>query len=95
MQVWEAQDAVATAQSLLAQQQQGEAAGASAAAAPAAPAERAAAGEPTAAAAVGANGRPLKDVTNRLLNMAVRERRCKDNCSIMLVRFVRAGPGGG
>ena len=31
-----------------------------------------------------------KAVTNRLLNMAVRERGCKDNATIMLLRFSRA-----
>lgn len=44
-------------------------------------------------------GRELKAVTNRLLNQAIRERRCKDNCTIMLVQFVHqqatdAGSGG-
>lgn len=40
------------------------------------------------AAALLAEGRAAKDVTNRLLNMAIRERRCKDNCSVLLLRFV-------
>ena len=31
----------------------------------------------------------LKAVTNRLLNITVRERRCKDNCTVMLLRFSR------
>ncbi|GLC68531.1 hypothetical protein PLESTF_000702200 [Pleodorina starrii] len=34
-----------------------------------------------------AEGLAAKAVTNRLLNIAVREKRCKDNCSVMLVRF--------
>ncbi|GIL48529.1 hypothetical protein Vafri_5028 [Volvox africanus] len=34
-----------------------------------------------------AEGLGDKAVTNRLLNVAVREKRCKDNCSVMIVRF--------
>jgi hypothetical protein len=34
-----------------------------------------------------AEGVAPKAVTNRLLNIAVREKRCKDNCSVLLVRF--------
>ncbi len=30
-----------------------------------------------------------KAVTNRLLNLAVRERGCKDNCTVMLLLFAR------
>ncbi|KAI8475948.1 MAG: phosphatase 2C-like domain-containing protein [Monoraphidium minutum] len=40
-----------------------------------------------------AEGRDAKAVTNRLVNMAVRERRCKDNCTVMLIVF--GGGGGG
>lgn len=32
-------------------------------------------------------GKDEKAVTNRLINMAVRELRCKDNCTCLLVRF--------
>ncbi len=31
----------------------------------------------------------IKAVANRLLNITVRERRCKDNCTVMLLRFSR------
>lgn len=40
----------------------------------------------------GGGGRDVeKVVTNRLLNIAVRERGAKDNCSVVLVRFQRSG----
>lgn len=39
------------------------------------------------AAALLAGGRDAKAVTNRLINEAVRVRRCKDNCSVALVVF--------
>ncbi|KAG2454060.1 hypothetical protein HYH02_001101 [Chlamydomonas schloesseri] len=39
------------------------------------------------AAALLAEGAEPKAVTNRLLNLAVREKKCKDNCSVMLVQF--------
>jgi len=32
-------------------------------------------------------GRDVKGVANRLLNEAIRERKCKDNVTVMLVRF--------
>jgi len=32
-------------------------------------------------------GKDAKGITNRLLNEAVIERRCKDNCSVMLILF--------
>lgn len=35
-----------------------------------------------------AEGREPKAVTNRLLNITVRERRCKDNCTVMLLRLL-------
>lgn len=35
-------------------------------------------------------GKDDKAITNRLINEAVIERRCKDNCTVMLVRFVHA-----
>jgi integrin-linked kinase-associated serine/threonine phosphatase 2C len=34
-------------------------------------------------------GKDEKAVTNKLINEAVIERRCKDNCTVMLVRFER------
>ncbi|DBB11479.1 TPA: hypothetical protein ACH3X3_006888 [Trebouxia sp. C0006] len=34
-------------------------------------------------------GRPLKSVCERLVYMAVRERRCKDNCTVLLASFNR------
>lgn len=34
-----------------------------------------------------AEGRELKSVSNRLINMAVRERRCTDNCTVMVIKF--------
>mmetsp|Transcript_34318 Transcript_34318/g.97214 ORF Transcript_34318/g.97214 Transcript_34318/m.97214 type:complete len:330 (+) Transcript_34318:176-1165(+) len=37
-----------------------------------------------------AEGMDQKAVTNRLLNITVRERRCKDNCTLMLLEFVRS-----
>mmetsp|Transcript_4664 Transcript_4664/g.14063 ORF Transcript_4664/g.14063 Transcript_4664/m.14063 type:complete len:96 (-) Transcript_4664:789-1076(-) len=40
-----------------------------------------------AAALLSQPGSDPKAVTNRLLNMAVRERGAKDNCSVMLVKF--------
>lgn len=33
-------------------------------------------------------GRPLKAVCDRLVYMAVRERRCKDNCTVLLAVFI-------
>ena len=45
-----------------------------------------------------AEGREPKAVTNRLLHEAIRERKCKDNCTVMLICFSRAseaGQGGG
>ena len=33
-------------------------------------------------------GRDEKAVTNRLLNITVRERRCKDNCTVMIISLV-------
>ena len=35
-------------------------------------------------------GRDDKGITNRLLNIAVRERGAKDNCSVLLIRMHRA-----
>lgn len=32
-------------------------------------------------------GKPLKAVCDRLVYLAVRERRCKDNCSILVIAF--------
>lgn len=32
-------------------------------------------------------GRDPKQTCNRLLHEAIRERRCKDNCTVMLVKF--------
>jgi integrin-linked kinase-associated serine/threonine phosphatase 2C len=40
-------------------------------------------------------GREPKVVTNRLLNITVRERRCKDNCTIMLLKFVKSDGAAG
>ncbi|PNW78595.1 hypothetical protein CHLRE_09g390600v5 [Chlamydomonas reinhardtii] len=40
-----------------------------------------------AAAALLAEGAAPKAVTNRLLYVAVREKKCKDNCSVLLVQF--------
>ncbi|KXZ56350.1 hypothetical protein GPECTOR_1g31 [Gonium pectorale] len=40
-----------------------------------------------AAAGLLAEGQPPKAITNRLLNIAVREKRCKDNCSVLLLSF--------
>lgn len=40
-----------------------------------------------------AQGKDDKAITNRLLNEAVIERRCKDNCTVMLIRFDRSGRG--
>jgi integrin-linked kinase-associated serine/threonine phosphatase 2C len=34
-------------------------------------------------------GKNEKAITNKLINEAVIERRCKDNCTVMLVRFER------
>lgn len=34
-------------------------------------------------------GRDEKAITNRLVNEAVIERRCKDNCTVLLVLFQR------
>ncbi|GFR45250.1 hypothetical protein Agub_g6356 [Astrephomene gubernaculifera] len=48
----------------------------------------------TAAALLG-EGQAVKAVTNRLLNIAVREKRCKDNCSVLLVRFGGSEGAGG
>ncbi|KAG2432497.1 hypothetical protein HXX76_008842 [Chlamydomonas incerta] len=39
------------------------------------------------AAGLLAEGAEPKAVTNRLLNLAVREKKCKDNCSVLLVSF--------
>ena len=39
----------------------------------------------------GGGGDVEKGVTNRLLNIAVRERGAKDNCSVILIRFQRGG----
>ncbi|KIZ03592.1 hypothetical protein MNEG_4366 [Monoraphidium neglectum] len=39
-------------------------------------------------------GRDPKAITNRLINAAVRERRCKDNCTIMLLVFGSSSEGG-
>lgn len=39
------------------------------------------------AASLLAEGRTVKAVTNRMINMAIRERRCTDNCTIMLLQF--------
>ena len=36
-------------------------------------------------------GNVEKGITNRLLNIAVRERGAKDNCSVILIRFQRGG----
>ena len=33
-------------------------------------------------------GRDEKGITNRLLNISVRERGGKDNCTVMLIRFM-------
>eukprot|EP00873_Tetraselmis_striata_P005819 jgi/Tetstr1/426083/TSEL_016414.t1 len=38
-------------------------------------------------------GMEPKAITNRLLNITVRERRCKDNCTVMLLHFVRDSVG--
>ena len=37
-------------------------------------------------------GRDEKGAANRVLHEAVRERRCLDNCTVMLVRFCRDKP---
>lgn len=37
------------------------------------------------------SGRSAKAITNRLLNEAVIERRCKDNCSVMLIVLTSLG----
>ncbi|PNH10320.1 putative protein phosphatase 2C 8 [Tetrabaena socialis] len=34
-----------------------------------------------------AEGKDAKSITNRLLNMAIREKRCADNCTVLLVKF--------
>ncbi|KAK9812811.1 hypothetical protein WJX72_004205 [[Myrmecia] bisecta] len=34
-------------------------------------------------------GRDAKATCNRLINEAIRERRCKDNCTVMLIRFLK------
>jgi hypothetical protein len=34
-------------------------------------------------------GRDAKGTTNKLIHEAIRERRCKDNCTIMLIKFER------
>jgi hypothetical protein len=34
------------------------------------------------------DGKDIKAVTDRLLNEAIRERKCKDNCTIILLQFV-------
>ena len=39
----------------------------------------------------GGGGDAEKSITNRLLNIAVRERGAKDNCSVILIRFQRGG----
>jgi integrin-linked kinase-associated serine/threonine phosphatase 2C len=36
-------------------------------------------------------GKDEKPITKKLINEAVIERRCKDNCTVMLVRFERCG----
>jgi hypothetical protein len=47
------------------------------------------------AAAAIASGKEGKAVTSRLLQEAVRERRCKDNCTILLVHLQHPGAGTG
>jgi hypothetical protein len=44
-----------------------------------------------AAAQLLAEGLPPKPATQRLLNVAIREKRCKDNCSLLLVNLSRGG----
>ncbi len=34
-------------------------------------------------------GRDEKAITNRLINVTIRERGAKDNCSVMVIRFLR------
>jgi hypothetical protein len=41
-----------------------------------------------------AEGRRAKAVTNRLIHEAVRERRAKDNVTVMLIDFGRTGEAG-
>ena len=35
------------------------------------------------------SGRDAKGTTNKLIHEAIRERRCKDNCTVMMIKFER------